>query len=119
MDINKKEFLEALRKTMGNVSKACEKVGVSRQTFYNWKENDPEFLDGCLNVKASAIDMTESALLKQITEGNTTAIIFYLKTQAKDRGYGDQTQIEHSGGIAIERAPTRATVKITGKMAGE
>lgn len=107
-------FIQAFQKSFGNISKACEKIGVSRQTYYDWRNDDPMFLEAVKNVKDGAVDMAETALLKQITEGNTTAIIFYLKTQAKDRGYGDQIQVEHSGGVAIEQRPTRAIVEIIG-----
>lgn len=37
------KFLAELRDNGGFVSKACETVGVSKQTVYNWRESDPEF----------------------------------------------------------------------------
>ena len=48
------------------------------------------------------IDFAESSLYKQIKDGNTSATIFFLKTQAKRRGYIEKQEIEHSGVINFE-----------------
>ena len=39
-------------------------------------------------------DFAEGKLMQQIDGGNITAIIFYLKTQAKDRGYIEKVEHE-------------------------
>ena len=36
-------------------------------------------------------------LLEQVNSGNLTAIIFYLKCKAKNRGWVEKQQIEHTG----------------------
>ena len=38
-------------------------------------------------------------MMEQIRKGNTAMIIFYLKTQAKGRGYVERIEQEHSGRI--------------------
>lgn len=75
-------LLEQLKKTPV-VQIVCERVGVSRATFYRWREIDKEFekavdaaiLSGNLLVN----DIAESQLMSAIRERNMTAIVFWLK----------------------------------------
>lgn len=39
------------------------------------------------DVDEGLIDLSESRLMQAINDGNLTAIIFYLKTKGKSRGY--------------------------------
>ena len=83
----KKALLEALEKTLGVVTSACNAVGINRRTFYNYLNEDAEFAEAVNDISNIALDFAESQLYKQIKEGNTTATIFYLKTKGKNRGY--------------------------------
>ncbi len=62
---------------------ACQRVGVGRATFYSWKKEDAEFrklADKAVNEGRLAItDLAESRLIRNIQDGNNTAIIFWLK----------------------------------------
>lgn len=89
----KSALIEAYHKTLGNVSAACEVVGIPRKRFYEIYNQDEEFKTACEAVKEKALDFAESALMNQIKEGNTTAIIFYLKTQGKRRGYIERQEL--------------------------
>jgi len=93
----KKTMLEALERTLGIVSTACEKAGVSRQTHYNWLKDDPEYKAAVDQIQESVIDFAESHLYKLIKEGNPAANIFYLKTKGKSRGYIERQEVEVSG----------------------
>ncbi len=44
--------------------------------------------------KEESLDFVESALMAKIEEGNLRAIIFFLKTKAKSRGYSEKTEID-------------------------
>jgi hypothetical protein len=44
-------------------------------------------------------DVTEMKLMENINKGDTASIIFRLKTRAKDRGYIERQEIDHSGAI--------------------
>lgn len=44
-------------------------------------------------------DLAEMKLIENIKKNDTTAIIFRLKTRAKDRGYIEQQNVNHSGAI--------------------
>lgn len=89
----KKQFLEALANGRGNVSVACVAVNISRQTFYRWRDSDKDFAEAVENIRESLIDKAEDALMRRIDEGDTTSIIFYLKTQGKKRGYIEKQEL--------------------------
>jgi hypothetical protein len=90
----KKAVLEALRKSLGVVTAACDMCGVPRRTFYGWKDQDPEFKAAVDEINEVAIDFAENALYKLIQEGNPAATIFYCKTKGKARGYVERSEVE-------------------------
>lgn len=83
----KEKFLQAFKNSLGIVSAACEMAGVSRKSYYRWIEGDEDFAAKIKDMADFQCDFVESKLLKKIEEGDTTAIIFYLKTKGKKRGY--------------------------------
>jgi hypothetical protein len=84
---NKKQMVVAMKNTLGNVTSSVELVGISRRTHYLWYNNDISYREKIDEIIERDIDFAEAALRKRIQNGDTTAIIFYLKTKAKDRGY--------------------------------
>lgn len=98
LDMQKKQLLEALEKSLGIVTTACKEVDISRQTFYNWYNSDEDFKKSVDDLHNVALDFAENALLTRIKEKSDTAIIFYLKTQGKKRGYIEKTEIDHTSG---------------------
>lgn len=93
MDKKQKKLLKYLKEGHGIISYACQKAGVSRQTFYNWKKDDTEFAQAVDDYNEEVIDIVESKLLTQINDNNLTAIIFYLKTKGRSRGYVEMTDV--------------------------
>ena len=89
----KKEFLVAYEQLAWNISYACKSVGISRSTFYTWMK-DEEFENEFIEIKEGLKDYAESKLVAQVKSGNMTAIIYYLKTQAKDRGYVEKSETD-------------------------
>ncbi len=79
---NKKDIVEQLKKTP-IVQVSCEKLGISRATYYRWKKADSKFakeVDTALAEGSELInDMAESQLISAIKRGNLTGIIFWLK----------------------------------------
>lgn len=91
----KKQLLETLEQTLGVVTSACKKVGISRTTYYEYLKTDEEFKKAVAEIETVALDFAESQLHQQIKGGNTSATIFYLKTKGKKRGYVERQ--EHAG----------------------
>lgn len=107
----KQAFIDAFRKSMGNITKACESIGVNRSAYYGWIE-DPAFKSQIDDVMEEKLDFIESKLEEVITgivvqkdaDGNvvyqrppdTAAIIFALKTQGKKRGYYEKREVDNT-----------------------
>ena len=85
--LKKEQLLTALEKSLGIVSTACESVGISRTTYYKYYNEDKDFKRSVDGISDIALDCAESQLFELIKEKNITAIIFYLKTKGKKRGY--------------------------------
>ena len=80
--------------THGTFTGVSDQVGISRQTLYNWLEDDAQFAVDMKKARASSgqtgVDHVESKLMDAINSGNVTAMIFYLKCMGKDRNWIDQ-----------------------------
>jgi hypothetical protein len=101
-------MIEALKASLGVISTACENVGISRQTHYRWLTEDESYKEQAENITEAAVDFAESKLFERIKgvtvqnkEGvydqppSDTAIIFYLKTKGKKRGYIERQELLH------------------------
>ena len=120
MDAIKKAMLTALKENYGRVTRSCEAVDIARQTHYNWLKDDPEYKEAVEAIDEAAIDHVESKLFERI-DGVTvskgvnevgeaivydvppsdTAIIFYLKTKGKKRGYIERQEITGADGPVV------------------
>lgn len=92
-DTQKKAMIAALEKTLGVVTTACKQVGISRETHYRWMKEDSEYADVCNDTANITLDFAESKLHESIMEGNIAAIIFFLKTKGKVRGYIERQEV--------------------------
>lgn len=122
MDKNKKAFLEAFVRNGGNISKAAEAANVARSTVYAWKANDDEFKELLYHADESLIDHVEGKLMELINSNETAAVIFFLKTKGKRRGYTERQEIEVSrsfdlSGLSDEELDT--LMKVTNKIGGK
>ena len=90
----KKTMLIALEKSMGIVNVAIEEAGLNRCTHYRWLANDPAYKASVEEMENSALDFAESKLHALIKAENVTAIIFFLKTKGKKRGYVERTEVD-------------------------
>ena len=91
---NKETFLQALKLNLGNISQSCKASNIGRQTYYNWVDDDEEFKHSCKDVEESLLDLAENRLLEKIDKYDITAIIFFLKTKGKKRGYIEKQEVE-------------------------
>lgn len=96
------KIADALQKKMGNVTEAAKALKVARQTLHRRIGEDEALQAVLVDARETLVDIAESALVKQIKQGNTAAIIFTLKTQGKGRGYVERNEVDHSGAIGVK-----------------
>ena len=93
-DKKKKDFLKALRNNLGHITNACTAANIGRRTYYEWIDKDSEFKEDVSHVQESLLDLAESKLLENIEGNENVAIIFYLKTKGKKRGYIEKQEVD-------------------------
>lgn len=97
--LNKQQFTveevaEALRESRGFVSATARRLACDPLTVYNYMERYPELKEIRKEAKEAEKDLAEMMLGKMIRDGQFLATCFYLKTQAKDRGYVERQEHE-------------------------
>lgn len=91
----KARFLELVAKGYGR-TKACVKVGITRQTFGRHYDKSEKFRAAVLDAEEEANDVVEMALYKTAIDGNVTAQQVWLYNRASDR-WADRRNISLSG----------------------
>lgn len=97
---------EALRQSGGIASAAAIKLGCSAVTVRNYISRHDEVRQAQKDTVESTLDLAETKLMKKISEGHMTALIFYLKTQGKHRGYVEGREVSGKGGGPVITEPT-------------
>ena len=124
----KKRLLAALRASLGVVETACNNAKVARSNHYHWLKKDPKYAAAVAQVDDVAVDFGET-MLHKLMRGYTlpdtkvflnsdskqpivvpitkhigtdaSAVIFFLKTKGKARGYVEKTQVENQNKVEV------------------
>ena len=116
----KQLFLEQLKKTP-IVQIACEKLGVSRASFYRWRTEDAAFAkqadEATLEGHLLLNDLAESQLIGAVKDRNLQAIMYWLKHHHKD--YRNRLEIEGTVNTITElsdeqKALVKKALELTG-----
>jgi len=93
---------KAIEDSGGIISTIAERLGCEWNTARSYIEKYEETKAAYEAESESVIDLAESKLIENIQANDNTAILFYLKTKGKKRGYIESQQIEHSGQIIVK-----------------
>lgn len=90
---SKQALIDALVQADGNMAAVARTFNCSRALVWLYVDKDPKLRELTDELTETFIDEAESQLFKQIREGNTAAIIFFLKTKARHRGYSERLEL--------------------------
>ena len=81
-------------------------MGINRDTLYTWKNRFPVIADTLKKTKEVVDRQVENALFKKAIEGDTTAMIFWLKNR-RPLDWRDRKETALSG--AVQTVPDKIT----------
>ncbi len=93
------QCIEAVKDSGGFMTTIANQLGCTRSYVYQLEKKYVTFAQAIEDEHERQKDRTEHKLFEAIEDGNMTGIIFYLKTQAKDRGYIEKIDLN----IQMER----------------
>jgi len=91
------QVAQALEANKGLAAVAAEQLGCTVSTVYNYANRYERVREVLAHQKEKRLDIAEGQLWQLINMGNVAAIIFYLKTQGKRRGYTERHEVQVSG----------------------
>lgn len=113
--VSDEEITAALTQTRGMVAAAARRLGITSRCIYYRMEANPELRIARDEARELNKDLAESALLRAIEKGEAWAVCFFLKCQARDRGYiervdvNQEANVNHTGTIDIRAVVAELT----------
>ena len=95
------EVARAIKGSGGFVTAIAGRLNCTPRHVYNLLKKYESARDALFDEREGMRDMAEGEMFKKIKGGDTTMIIFFLKTQAKDRGYVERQEWTGSDGRDI------------------
>ncbi len=107
MAVTAEQAIQALRDKKGFITQAAKQLGISRRQLHRLINAHPTIKEALVDAKEEMKDFAESKIYQGIKQGNATLIIFYAKTQMKDRGYVERQEIvgKDSGPVEVAISP--------------
>ncbi len=98
------EIENILKTNHGNVAAVARHFGVSRGTIWNRINESTTLMAVLKDSREAMIDNVESRLYKNALDGDTASMIFFLKTQGRNRGYSERVEVTGADGGALRLA---------------
>jgi hypothetical protein len=86
-------IVEAIRKARGNISRAADKIGMSRQHLHSRINAETELKDIVEECRERFLDETEDVFQAKVLSGDTVSMLFALKTIGRKRGYDQDRDV--------------------------
>ena len=81
------QVAEQIRLARGSVTGVAKRLGVTRQTVYNYIGRYPQLQVDLEDAREDMLDLVEAKLFERAVRGEPRAMIFVLRTLGRSRGY--------------------------------
>ena len=95
-------IIKAIQESNGLLTLASKKAGLGYTTVWRYTQDFPSVKQAVIEAKERMLDFAEGKLYEKIKSGDNAAIIFYLKTQGKGRGYIERQEFTGEGGGPVK-----------------
>lgn len=95
------QMIEAVAATRGMVTFAAERLRCDPEAVRNYVKRHPAVAQALREERERTTDIAELKLFQAIQQGKAWAIMFYLKTQGKGRGYVERHELTGADGESI------------------
>lgn len=93
---NQKQVIDALVAADGSLTHAAKILGTTFRHLKKFVEANDKITEVVQGIEEETLDLAEGSLRKHIEGGNLTAVIFFLKTRGKKRGYIEDEKVDMS-----------------------
>ena len=95
---------KAIQDKRGNLAAIGRQFGVTRQAVAKRVHGSAKLQKAWNEARETMLDNAETELYEQVLGGNIAALIFFLKTQGKSRGYVERQELTgaDNGPLVIE-----------------
>lgn len=101
MKATAKQFINLLQKNKGLQIYVAKALNCTRQAVSKRIRENPEIKAAYEAILEEQIDYAENLLMQNMGKGDTTALIFYLKCKAKNRGYVERQEVTGKDGAPV------------------
>ena len=91
--VSNEQIAELLEKSGGQYTPVAQSLGIAISTISRRVENSPKLRQVVQDQMDLRVDFAEGKLFDNISKGDNTAIIFYLKCHGKRKGYVDSQNV--------------------------
>lgn len=99
----KASVIEALQKNLGLITQTAQSLGygTDRKAVYRLIKRY-KLEEVLAEAREISVDVAEAKLVEKINNGDTTALIFFLKTMGKKRGFVERQELTGNEGGPVE-----------------
>lgn len=113
--LTEKAVAAKITEAKGNVAAVARAFGVSRQAVSQYIARHPKLQEATTTAREEMLDNAESKLYSEMMAGNTAALIFFLKTQGKRRGYIERGEVALINQKDVDAAIERELARVAGR----